>query len=120
MDLISCQRSLPVRKQVDCGSATRHNRYGFPATGTYNVPREGIHPHNSVKAQIDFCYCVSRTHPLPPSVFAGAKSRQERYTDQNGRRLFLSDYYMCVPFFLEHGCFFNYIVAGVLAIWDND
>jgi hypothetical protein len=29
----------PVRKQVDCGSATHHNRYGFP-TGV----AEGIHP----------------------------------------------------------------------------
>ena len=56
--------SWPVRKQVDCGSVTHHNRHGFPAGAA-----DGIHPRNLFKEiQIDFWLLFIKAAPTPTKI----------------------------------------------------
>ena len=54
------QRMLPGSKTSGFGKQSAAKSLRFPR----RAKPEGIHPRNSFKEkQIDFCYCISRSHP---------------------------------------------------------
>ena len=55
-------RIRPVRKQVDCGSATHHNRYGLPA---------GLRPRESTEAvlcYVLYIFMIQRVHVIKGEI----------------------------------------------------